>query len=212
MIGSFPTGYLVGRLRGVDLRQHGSRNIGATNAFRVLGARWGALVFLIDMLKGWYAFIFPSAAGGMTEVLLWTRLDGHLSNLLSVRLGLIAGVAAILGHMYTPWLRFRGGRGVATSLGVFLAVVPWPTLLAFLLWGLLLVVSKRVSVGSIVAAFVFPFLVYFLGPLQERALLTTVAGFVAALVILRHIPNIKRILSGTEPPTIRGSAPKAERT
>lgn len=190
----------------MDLREHGSRNIGATNAFRVLGARWGAIVFAIDLLKGLAAvflsrFLATSRSGAPDDVLPSLLLP----------LALVAGVAAILGHVFTPWLGFRGGRGVATSLGVFLGIVPVPTLAAFTLWAIVFTLSRRVSVGSIVAALAYPFLVFFLTSGPARALVTVVAAAVAALVIVRHIPNIKRILNGTEPPTIRARAPEGER-
>lgn len=207
LLGSIPTGQLVGRMRGIDLREHGSRNIGATNAFRVLGARWGSIVFAIDVLKGLAAvlasrFLATAAPGAPKEVAVSVLLP----------LALVTGVAAILGHVFTPWLGFRGGRGVATSLGVFLAIVPWPTFLAFSLWAILFAVSRRVSVGSIGAAAAYPFLVYFLTPLAERMLVTIVAACVAGLVLVRHIPNIRRLLSGTEPPTIGAREPRAERS
>jgi glycerol-3-phosphate acyltransferase PlsY len=191
----------------VDLREHGSKNIGATNAFRVLGARCGVIVFAIDLLKG-LAAVFLSRV-------LATSLPGAPDDVrvsLLLPLALVAGVAAILGHVFTPWLGFRGGRGVATSLGVFLGIVPVPTLAAFTLWAIVFTLSRRVSVGSIVAALAYPFLVFFLTSGAARALVTAVASAVAGLVLVRHIPNIKRILNGTEPPTIRARAPEGERS
>jgi acyl phosphate:glycerol-3-phosphate acyltransferase len=184
----------------VDLREHGSRNIGATNAFRVLGARWGVIVFALDLLKGLLA-VFASR---FLATSLPGAPDGVLPSLL-LPLALVAGVAAILGHVFTPWLGFRGGRGVATSLGVFLGIVPLPTLVAFALWSAVFALSRRVSVGSIVAALAYPFLVFLLTSGAARALVTVVAAAVAALVLVRHIPNIRRLLSGTEPPTVRAS-------
>jgi len=189
-LGGIPSGLWVGRVRGIDLTASGSRNIGATNAFRVLGPRWGALVFLLDAAKGFLAVAVARAMGAATQA----RADQW------VLPALLGGVAAILGHIFTPWLRFRGGRGVATSLGVFLSLAPTPTLVAFGLWILLVALSRRVSVGSVVAAGVYPFIVFamLLGS-PERAPVTWVAALIAVLVIIRHIPNIRRILSGTEP-------------
>jgi glycerol-3-phosphate acyltransferase PlsY len=190
LLGSIPTGFLIGRARGIDLRTQGSKNIGATNAFRVLGARWGGLVFALDVVKGLVAALVPRwLAGGATGDAVLTA-------------ELAAGVASILGHVFTPWLRFKGGRGVATSLGVFLGIIPVPTALAFLLWVILLFVSKRVSVGSIGAALAYPFLVYALAKDMPRGVVTVVTAAVALLVILRHTSNIRRLLSGTEPPFI----------
>ena len=114
---------------------------------------------------------------------------------------LASGVAAIVGHVFSPWLRFRGGRGVATSLGVFLAIIPVPTLVVFGLWTALVLLSRRVSVGSVGAALAYPFLVLLLlrGD-PHRTLLCVIAAVVALLVILRHKGNIQRLLAGTEPP------------
>jgi len=186
-LGGLPSGLWIGRARGVDLRTVGSRNIGATNAYRVLGARWGISVFLLDAAKGFLAASAPVLLGA-----------GFAASLAS-------GVAAILGHVFSPWLGFRGGRGVATSLGVFLSITPVPTLLAFAVWAALVLLSRRVSVGSLGAALLYPALVFLL--LRDdphRALLTCITAAVSLLVILRHRANIQRLLAGTEPPLRRG--------
>ena len=196
LLGSIPTGFLIGRARGVDLRTQGSKNIGATNAFRVLGAGWGSLVFGLDVVKGLLAVLLVRHFGPS-----WgASHDAVLTAMLA------AGVAAILGHVFSPWLGFKGGRGVATSLGVFLGIVPIPTLIAFLIWILLVFLSRRVSVGSIGAALAYPFLVYWLASGVPKAPVTVAAACVALLVIARHVPNIKRLLAGTEPPIL--GAPK----
>ena len=199
LLGGLPSGLWIGRARGVDLRTVGSRNIGATNAYRVLGARWGISVFLLDAAKGFLAARAPLliASLGAMAVTPGMLLTGALA----------AGVAAILGHVFSPWLGFRGGRGVATSLGVFLSIVPVPTLLAFALWTALVLVSRRVSVGSIGAALAYPALVFLLlhGD-PHRILLTSITALVSILVIVRHKANIERLLTGTEPPLRRGGA------
>ncbi len=160
----------------------------------MLGARWGILVFLLDAAKGFLAARIPSLLTSASPDSLFVAT-------------LAAGVAAILGHVFSPWLGFRGGRGVATSLGVFLSIVPVPTLLAFALWTVLVLLSRRVSVGSIGAALVYPLFVFLLlGSDPHRALLTAITGLVALLVILRHKANIQRLLAGTEPPLGRGGA------
>jgi len=198
LLGGIPSGLLVGRARGVDLRTAGSRNIGATNAFRVLGPKWGALVFALDALKGYLATLAPR--------LIATAPPGSFPPPMVA--ALTGGLAAILGHVFTPWLRFRGGRGVATSLGVFLGIAPIPTLIAFAIWILLVRISRRVSVGSIIAAAAYPFLVFELAPpATNRGVLTGVAAAVALLVLARHLPNMRRLLNGTEPP-IFGAARK----
>ena len=183
------------------MRSAGSKNIGATNAFRVLGPRWGALVFALDVLKGLAAVFLAGLLGGVFSgpPVVEPRA-----------LALAAGVAAILGHVFSPWLGFKGGRGVATSLGVFLGILPLPTLLAFGIWILLLGVSRRVSVGSVGAALAYPLLVAALtqgDPHRGATILVT--ALVALLIILRHIPNIRRLLNGTEPPFL--GAPKQGR-
>jgi glycerol-3-phosphate acyltransferase PlsY len=200
LLGGLPSGLWIGRARGVDLRTAGSRNIGATNAYRVLGARWGILVFILDAAKGYLAAWAP-----VVLALAWDGDSFHLRDgPLDVYM-LAAGVAAILGHTFSPWLRFRGGRGVATSLGVFLAINPEPTLLAFALWIVLVLLTRRVSVGSIGAALAYPFLVYFMSaPRGHRTVLVCVAAAVSLLVIIRHKANIQRLLAGTEAPLRRG--------
>jgi glycerol-3-phosphate acyltransferase PlsY len=122
---------------------------------------------------------------------------------------LAAGLAAILGHMFSPWAKFKGGRGVATSLGVFLGIVTLPTAIALGIWILLFAVSRRVSVGSIGAAFAYPFLLYWMAPSGPfRMAVIAVGTAVALLILVRHVPNMKRLLQGAEPALIgkkRGS-------
>ncbi|MGH7680802.1 MAG: glycerol-3-phosphate 1-O-acyltransferase PlsY [Candidatus Eiseniibacteriota bacterium] len=193
-LGSIPSGLLIGRARGVDLTAAGSKNIGATNAFRVLGPRWGGLVFAMDVLKGLVATFLPAWLAGFLPN--GSGLDPRM-------LSLVAGVAAILGHVFTPWLGFRGGRGVATSLGVFLGIMPVPSLLALALWVVLLLISRRVSVGSVGAALAYPFLVaIFTRGDPQRAATLVVASLVSLLILVRHLPNIRRLLNGTEPPIL----------
>ena len=158
----------------------------------MLGPKWGGLVFALDVVKGLIAVLLVRHFGPSWGAAHDTVLTAMLA----------AGVAAILGHVFSPWLRFKGGRGVATSLGVFLGIIPIPTALAFLLWVILLLISKRVSVGSIGAALAYPFLVYALAKDVPRGVVTAVTAAVALLVILRHTANIRRLLSGTEPPII----------
>lgn len=178
----------------MDLTTLGSRNIGATNAFRVLGPGWGGLVFALDVAKGALAAFVPTVLAAVG----WTGTSRLLL------LSMAGGVAAILGHTLSPWLRFRGGKGVATSLGVFLAIQPLPTGIAFGLWIVLFLASRfRVSVASIGASLVYPFLVWFLfGGRSGRLALTAVAAAVSGLVLLRHRENIRRILAGTERPIV----------
>lgn len=158
----------------------GSGNIGATNAARYLGAKWGIAIFILDAAKGTVAALLTADPIGQ----------------------LACGFASILGHVFSPWVRFKGGRGVATSLGVFLAILPLATLLAFGVWLLVVAISKRVSVGSVSAAIAYPFLVAVLDRSSpHHALHLGAAILVAVLIVVRHIPNLKRLMAGTEPAT-----------
>lgn len=184
LLGSVPTGYLVARAKGVDIRKHGSGNIGATNVFRTLGKPLGIFVFAIDALKGFAAVWLSVRYGGGSD---WA--------------GIIAAVAAIAGHNYTPWLGFKGGKGIATSAGVLLALMPWAVLAIAIVWGVVFRVSRYVSLASICAAAALPAAVGALwsagcggsGPLLGFSLA------ISALAIWRHRTNIGRLREGTEP-------------
>ncbi|VVM06896.1 glycerol-3-phosphate acyltransferase PlsY [Methylacidimicrobium cyclopophantes] len=184
LLGSIPFGYCIGRLRGIDLRTQGSGNIGATNAWRILGARWGCGIFVLDFLKG----ALP-AIGGL-----------HFSPALSVPmtdlLGSLAGLAAILGHNFTPWLRGRGGKGIATSAGVLLALTPWAFLVVLGTWASLFLLCRIVSLASLGAALIFPIATGLLYP--GRSVLLAFSIFASLLAILRHRSNIRRLIQGQE--------------
>lgn len=203
LAGSVPFGYLAGRLKGVDIRQLGSHNVGATNVGRVLGRRLGLTVFGLDVLKG---------AIPVTAVGLWLHFASPWSEPSPTMFGLwmLSAFAAIAGHVWPIWLRFRGGKGVATSLGVLLALYPfftWPGLVALATWVVVTLVSRYVSLGSIVAAIVF------VGTLFAKSLLSVSGGtwapqriwpllafglLMSFLIIWRHRGNIGRLLAGTE--------------
>jgi acyl phosphate:glycerol-3-phosphate acyltransferase len=188
LLGSVPAGFLAGKARGIDVRTVGSGNIGATNAFRVLGKTAGTLVLLADALKGFAAarwapllvvYLFPGAAPHREY------------------LALAAGVAAILGHNFTCWLYFKGGKGIATSGGVVLAWAPLACVTALALWGVVFVTTKFVSLASIAAALVLPVAVWFCPP-SGRLTMTVVMAALSALAIYKHKGNIQRLLNGTE--------------
>ncbi len=181
----------------------------------MLGARWGILVFLLDTAKGFLAASIPTLVTGVWWATLFPQVAPDQHSVAELQkafrilfaASLAGGLAAILGHTFSPWLRFRGGRGVATSLGVFLAIIPVPTLLAFAVWVLLMILTRRVSVGSIGAALAYPFLVFFVFARDpHRIPLTVVTALVSILVIVRHKANIQRLLAGTEPPLGRGGS------
>ncbi len=178
ILGSIPTGYLIGRLKGLDIRQHGSGNPGTANVYRTLGKWPGIITFAIDFLKGFFpAFV---AAKLFPE---------------NYALIIIVAAACIAGHIWTIFLNFKGGKGVATSAGVFMAFLPAPTALAFLVFSIAVAITKHISVGSISAAITLPiFCFVFDSPLPFSIL----AFLVCALIIYTHIPNIKRIYAGKE--------------
>jgi glycerol-3-phosphate acyltransferase PlsY len=188
LIGSIPSGYLVARTQGVDIRQHGSKNIGATNVLRVMGKKWGYLVFLCDSFKGFLA------------VKLGLLIAAH-SLLSPVLGGVIAAISCILGHNYTFWLGFKGGKGIATSGGVILALFPIPLICCVaLVWVVVFYLGKYVSLASIASAVALPFAV-FLTVAKTGADFWTLFGFsvlIAAMAIWRHQSNIVRLVNGTE--------------
>jgi len=185
LLGSFPTGYLIGRARGVDVRLHGSGNIGATNVGRVLGRNWGFLAFFCDFTKGFLAlfllrvFVFPGDASWTVELLLVS-----------------CGIAAVMGHNYTPWLGFKGGKGVATSAGVLGALLPEALVIVFSIWAIEVLILRYVSLGSILAAIALPVVTVLLYP--GEWVYFGLACLICVLVVWSHRSNIKRLLAGTE--------------
>ncbi|MFA6549040.1 MAG: glycerol-3-phosphate 1-O-acyltransferase PlsY [Candidatus Margulisiibacteriota bacterium] len=178
LIGSIPFGLLIGKLKGIDIRQHGSGNIGATNVFRTLGPRLGTLVFILDLLKG--------------AVPVWIALSLTPQHWPVIA----AGAAAIIGHSFPIFLKFKGGKGVATGLGVLLAIAPDIFAVALVSAIIVIFISRYVSVGSMFTAVLIALLFWFWHkPLSYCLAVTLLTG----LVLLRHVPNIKRLQHGTEP-------------
>ena len=188
LLGSIPTGYLLVRLfRHQDIRTAGSGNIGATNVLRAGGKGLGAATFLCDMGKG-------AAAVGLG----WL-LGSHLAPALPVRdFEALAALAAVLGHMFPIWLRFRGGKGVATGFGVFLAATPLAALAAISVFFLVLFLSRYVSLASILGSFSFPIFAALLVHGDRPIFFLAVQWIVALLIILKHHANIGRLLRGQE--------------
>ena len=179
VLGSIPTGLWLGLwIRKVDIREAGSKNIGATNTMRVLGKPLGAAALMGDVLKG----LFP--------VIFFARLHPE-----SAHLPLLCGVAAILGHSFSLFLKFRGGKGVATSAGVFLGLVLWPTLLAIAIFAGIVVATRYVSLGSIGASVSLAISVWFV---DTSNVVRVVVLLVALLIIIKHRANVQRILNGEE--------------
>lgn len=196
VIGSTPFAVLIARGCGVDLQKQGSGNVGATNVGRTCGAAWGYLCFALDVLKG----LLPTLAAGW----LLSGLGGEGPPSALAQAGwLAAGCGCILGHVFSFYLRFRGGKGVATSLGVVLGVYPyftWPGLAALGIWIAVTLASRYVSLGSVVAALAFGpvFVLANLGLLAELWPLGAFAAAMVALIVLRHRANLVRLVRGTE--------------
>ena len=186
LLGSIPFGFLMGKWKGIDLRKAGSGNIGATNALRVLGKPAGSAVLALDAFKG-------ALACWLTPFLV-TTLVGDVVN--GSTLAVIAGFSAVLGHNYTCWLRFKGGKGIATSAGVLLALTPGGLAIALSTFLILLGITRTVSIGSIGAAAILPFGTWASGGQGGLLVITAVMG---VLAIYKHKGNILRLLAGTEP-------------
>ena len=178
ILGSIPNGLILGKaIWGVDLRQHGSKNIGATNAWRTIGKAGGISIFALDFLKG------------AVSAYLGLHLGG------SELAGVLCGILAIAGHSWSVFLAFKGGNGVSTVLGVIAALMPEVTLIVFAVWFAIVYFTGYVSLGSIVGAALVPILTLFFGLHTEFLILGLIA---AVFIIYRHKSNIERLLKGTE--------------
>jgi glycerol-3-phosphate acyltransferase PlsY len=178
LAGSVPSGYVLGRFAGIDIRKAGSGNVGATNVARVAGKKQGALTLVADVAKGFL------------PVFVALQLD------MSVSATMLVGIAAFLGHLYPIFLFFKGGKGVATALGIFLALAPVTTLLLIGVFLMVAVCSRFVSLSSMTAAVAAPIALWIAA---YPPLVIQTGTFLAAMILLRHRGNIKRLLAGTEP-------------
>jgi glycerol-3-phosphate acyltransferase PlsY len=177
LIGSIPTGLLLGKAYGIDVRNEGSGNIGATNLYRTVGRKIGIITLIGDCLKGLLPVLMVKSSSLPSEYAAWV------------------GLAAFCGHVFSVFLKFKGGKGVATALGVFLALAPLAVAIAIALFAAMMTVWRYVSLGSISAAAVMPVAVYLLGGSRQIVIVTMV---IALIVIIRHHENIGRLLSGRE--------------
>lgn len=178
LVGSVPSGYVLGSMAGVDVRKAGSGNVGATNVARVLGKGRGVLTLVLDAAKGWL------------PVFAAVRLEMSLPTVV------LAGTAAFLGHLYPVFLRFEGGKGVATALGVLLALAPLTALVSLGVFIVVVATSRLVSLGSVAAAIATPISLWIAG---HAPMVIVMGGFMAAMTTWRHRGNIQRLLAGTEP-------------
>jgi len=182
LLGATPTSYIAGKLgRGIDLREHGSKNLGATNVYRILGWKYAVPVALFDIAKGAIPVLFFSRWVGAAEH-PW--------------LPVAVGGAAVLGHMFSPYVTFKGGKGVATAAGMFFALAPIAVLIAIVAWGICLWLTGYVSLSSIIAVLSVPLSIALLQPHSPYVFWASVA--LVALIIFAHRRNIARLLAGTE--------------
>jgi glycerol-3-phosphate acyltransferase PlsY len=178
LFGSIPFGFLICKYRlGVDIRELGSGNIGTTNVMRVAGPAWGILVLFLDASKG------------LLPVLIAKSL--HFLPILIV----LAGILSILGHIFSPFVGLRGGRGVATGLGVVIGIAPTVAFILFLTWAIVVLLTRYVSLASLTAAFFFPII---MGLLKSPLPFFLLSIAISILVIVRHKPNLERLLRGEE--------------
>jgi glycerol-3-phosphate acyltransferase PlsY len=177
LIGSVPTGLLLGKMYGIDVRKEGSGNIGATNLYRTVGRKVGLITLVCDCLKGLLPVLIIKLSPFPPEFAAFVALS------------------AFCGHVFSVFLRFKGGKGVATALGVFLALAPQAVAVAIAIFVLLMFIWRYVSLGSILAAAVMPPAVYYM---HGSGTVTVVTSVIAVIVIFRHYENIKRLLSGNE--------------
>lgn len=187
--GSIPWGFLIGKFNGLDIRYHGSGNIGATNVRRVLGRDWGILCFVLDFLKG------------LLPVLL---IGIHCGGAMAVGAeygGLLAAAATVCGHIWPFWLKFKGGKGVATTIGAVLAVAPLSVLIALISWVVLFYTFRYVSVASLGAAAMLPVGCIIVALVRGGAVLSPTLGLLvllAGVIVFRHRSNLQRLINGTE--------------
>ena len=190
LLGSIPFGYLIAVTRGIDIRTQGSGNIGATNVSRVLGRKYGLIIFFLDMFKGFVAVFFvPLLVSGI-------KFPTTADNLLVI----LCGFSAVIGHAFPVYLKFKGGKAVATSFGVFVWLAPLAIAISFAAWITTVLVSRYVSLGSMIGTLALVGVIIWVvdSPFGENRYITYLSVAVAILIIIKHASNIKRIISGTE--------------
>lgn len=211
LLGSIPFGLIIAKAKGINIREHGSGNIGATNVLRVVGKKYGITCLLLDALKGFVPTViaislirFPGIQNPMTL----SGLLPHASEfpmLTAQMFQVLTGLCAILGHNYSPWVGFKGGKGIATSAGVLIALMPAAVVILIAIWGLVFLFSRYVSLASILAAGALPLVTlwgsWLHGKIQNGTWNKPLFAFsiiIAVLAIWKHRSNIQRLLAGTE--------------
>jgi len=192
LIGSIPFAYIIPlKVSGKDIRLIGSGNVGATNVYRAIGPIWGVVVFLLDMLKGYIAAYISTMI--ITKEQFTIKLTGFSVNHEIILLSVI--IWAVIGHIFPVFLGFMGGKGVSTSCGIFICLIPHAMEVTMVIWILVTSISRYVSLGSMVGALFFPILVYYFG---GSVVITTFSTLISIIIFLTHLGNIKRIISGEE--------------
>ena len=183
LLGSLPNGLYVANLKGIDIRNEGSKNTGATNVFRVMGAKFGILVLILDALKGFIPLFIAEKFGVTGNSLV------------------LIGITAVIGHTFSPFLNFKGGKGVATSLGIFLYLAPIPMLITLLMFFVVVGITKYVSLGSVLASVMLPLLILFI-PVNEKlgnkVIVFIISALLGSYIIYKHRANIQRLKKGKE--------------
>jgi glycerol-3-phosphate acyltransferase PlsY len=195
LLGSLPFGYLVARSKGINIFEHGSKNPGATNVRRVLGKGPGNLVFVLDMVKGAAAAGWPVLLRGLNVAPVGVGRIELFDLSYATEMGVVGLLAALIGHCFSCFTGFRGGKGVATSVGGILVLMPWVVLVGVVVWVATFYSSRYVSLASILAAVSLPISAYFF---HEPRLLLGLTIVIALIVLIRHRANITRLLNGTE--------------
>ena len=183
LLGSLPNGLYVANLKGIDIRNEGSKNTGATNVFRVMGAKFGILVLILDALKGFIPLFIAEKFGVTGNSLV------------------LIGITAVIGHTFSPFLNFKGGKGVATSLGIFLYLAPIPMLITLLMFFVVVGITKYVSLGSVLSSVMLPLLILFIPvnkKLGNKAIVFIISALLGTYIIYKHRANIQRLKNGTE--------------
>jgi acyl phosphate:glycerol-3-phosphate acyltransferase len=188
MLGGIPFGYVAGRMKGIDIRQHGSGNIGATNVFRVMGKKWGSVVFVLDFAKAFLPVLILKYAL-VNQFAESTVLPDDL-------LKIIFGATIVCGHNFSPYMGFKGGKGMASSAGFIFALFPWSGLVCVLGFAVAFFTTRYVSLGSIVASVLLPISTVFFYPQQYW--LWALALFLGLMSLVRHRSNMQRLWAGTE--------------
>jgi glycerol-3-phosphate acyltransferase PlsY len=215
LLGSIPFGLLIAKARGINIRDHGSGNIGATNVLRVVGKKYGISCLFLDALKGFIPVVLAvnliQITGKQVGLFHIAGLDSLASTLPAAEIfkgqlvHILTGLAAVLGHNYSPWVGFKGGKGIATSAGVFLALMPAGVGLLVIIWGAVFLISRYVSLASIVAAAALPLITIYGSWIHGRIAdgtwnkpLFVFSVIIAVLAIWKHRSNIERLRNGTE--------------